>query len=278
MDHSMKIRSLAGVPITDLVDCFLRSFEGYFVPLPTEMSYWQRRFADAGADYDLSFGVFDGEQLVGFVIHCIGEEAGRTVAYNTGTGVLPGYRGQQWVDEMVRVAIPILRDAQVATYRLEVIDQNVRAIRVYERIGLQIKRRLKCYHGPLPEKMPSDIVLEERPVTWCIDPSRSVGPYAWDMSNHAIRRAVDRYHGYVVYRKGSASSVGHFVIELERAHVVQLEAPTSDWAGLFAGIRQLVPSVKINNIDAGRTDLLQWLDQAKVANVIDQYEMEMALS
>ena len=45
----------------------------------------------------LSFGVFDGEQLVGFVIHCIGEEAGRTVAYNTGTGVLPGYRGQRWV-------------------------------------------------------------------------------------------------------------------------------------------------------------------------------------
>ena len=54
---------------------------------------------------------------------------------------------------------------------------------MYERIGLQIKRRLKCYHGPLPEKMPSDIVLEERPVTWAIDSSCSVGPYAWDMSD-----------------------------------------------------------------------------------------------
>ena len=68
------------------------------------------------------------------------------------------------------------------------------------------------------------------------------------------------------------------MIELERAHAVQLEAPTSDWAKPVRRDSAAGSSVKINNIDAGRTDLLQWLDQAGVPHVIDQFEMEMALS
>lgn len=274
----MEIRSLQDVDIAELVDCFLRSFEGYWVTLPTDVTYWQARFTDSGADFVLSRGVFDGDALMGFVIHCVADEDGHRVAYNTGTGILPACRGQGWVDRLVGDALPALRQAGVDLYRLEVIDQNTRAIRAYERIGLRIRRRLKCYAGPLPDRSPDGIRLDEQPVSWCVDPSRATGPYAWDMSAQTLLRAGDRYRGYVVYRAGAASPVGHFVIDVEKAHVAQLEAPTGDWEGLFAGIQQLVPTVKINNIDDGRVDLIRWLDEAGVPHVIDQYEMEMRLT
>ncbi|MCF8238794.1 MAG: GNAT family N-acetyltransferase [Saprospiraceae bacterium] len=273
----MEVGSLADVDITTLVDCFLRSFAGYFVQLPTEVTYWEDRFGDSGVDYGLSFGVFDTSQLVGFMIHCIGLEKGQKVAFNTGTGVLPAYRGQGLVDQMMAAAKLKFLDEGIEVYRLEVIDQNTRAIRVYERIGLHIKRRLKCYQGHLTEATEKQIKLVEVPLASFKKDADNSGPYAWDMSLSSILRAGDRYRGYQVFRPGEEKSPGYFIIDREKAHLAQMETPSGDWDGLFSGVWQLVHSIKINNIDAGRTDLIQWLESAHVPNVIDQFEMEMLL-
>ena len=64
----MKIKSLAHLPLAEVIDCFLEAFKGYFVEMPSDLDYWDFRFRGARVDWNLSFGMFDEEKLVGFFI------------------------------------------------------------------------------------------------------------------------------------------------------------------------------------------------------------------
>jgi len=117
--------------------------------MPSDPVFWQNRWNWARVDYELSFGVFEGEQLVAFIINGIDQHNGKRTAFNTGTGVIKNFRGQQLVDKMYAAALPHFQKAGIEKYLLEVFVNNERAIRVYERIGFKKIRRLKCYKGKL---------------------------------------------------------------------------------------------------------------------------------
>ena len=102
----MQIKSLQHISLEQIVECLLIAFEGYFVHMPTELSYWDNRFRAARVDYGLSFGVFDDDRLVAFIIQGIDIHNGEMTAFNTGTGVVPEYRGLQLVDKIYAHAIP----------------------------------------------------------------------------------------------------------------------------------------------------------------------------
>ena len=89
----MIVKNLEKIEFDIIVDCFLKSFENYYVKLPTDKNYYKNRWRLAKVDYALSYGMFDDEKLVGFIISAIDKRNGEKIAFNTGTGVLPEYRG-----------------------------------------------------------------------------------------------------------------------------------------------------------------------------------------
>lgn len=273
----LSIQKLSSISLDEIVACFLRSFEGYFVELPSETDYWNSRFSTSGVDYGLSFGVFDKGQLVAFVIHCTGEENGQGVVFNTGTGVLPLYRGRKLIDLLYNHAIPIFHAEGYSMARLEVIDQNVRAIRVYERIGFLAKRRLKCFQGPLKQRVRPSVKLVEVELDTIQGSGFQVVPYSWDHTIEAVRRAGDTFKTYHAIDPSVQTAFGYVILDSAKGHIAQLEAVDDRWEEVFAGICQITPTIKINNIDASRIGLLSWLSAEGVPNVIDQFEMEMPL-
>jgi len=70
----MEIKSLAHSSFEAIVDSFLSAFEGYFVKMPEDKEYYRKRWAAAKVDFDLSFGMYDQEQLVGFIIQILEQE------------------------------------------------------------------------------------------------------------------------------------------------------------------------------------------------------------
>ena len=55
----MVIKKLGNVRFETIINCFLKSFENYFVELPTDANFWKKRWETAKVDYNLSYGMFD---------------------------------------------------------------------------------------------------------------------------------------------------------------------------------------------------------------------------
>lgn len=274
----MVVRSLNNTPLPVVVDCLAKSFEGYFVQVPADVGYWQNRYKNARVDYNLSYGMFDDDKLVGFVINCIDYLGTKKTAYNTGTGVLPEYRGQKVVDRIYEYSLPVLKQNDIDQCLLEVIQNNDRAIAVYKRIGFEIARDLPSFRGTLNLPAANTVQVKQISLKEALPLLvYSTGRYAWDFNMHAVKAAngdwafyrVDEGNNYIGYF--ILSPVGNTIVQLELAQGTN----PADWDVLLKGIQQIVPTMRIINVDMHRTALIEALTSAGLENFIDQFEMEM---
>lgn len=270
----MKIKTLATVPFEEVIDCFLTAFNNYFVRLPDDPEYWRTRFLAARVNWDLSFGMFDGSQLVAYVIHGIDRHNGKLTAYNTGTGVLPAYRGRAIVDQLYSFAIPLLKEKGIQKCLLEVICENERALKVYERIGFDIKRKLRSFSGTLPE-ISSGEELQKWQYYKVLDQDLYESQhYAWDNSAEAVKMSGEKIQ---TFRLGPEQSPEAYLSMDPEGNIVQLESKTGDYLRLLTAAGALAKEVKLKNVDAGREDLIKALEKLNFSNSVSQYEMEMFL-
>lgn len=277
----MEIKSLKHAALAEIVDCLVASFADYFVQMPADVAYWESRFAGARVDYSLSYGMFDKGKLLGFIMQGIDRRQGERVAFNTGTGVLPAYRGQQVVDRLYAFALPELKAAGVNKCALEVIQKNEKAIRVYERIGFKRTREYKCFRGELNPPV-EDVFLHETAFEEIEKINSPYHPlYSWDNCNGAIRALKDVYKSYILTDKAD-TPLGFFVIHPLSGYLAQFEVnkpeEIDNWKKLFAGIAAISKTVKINNIDSRRKEVISILPELGLENHVDQYEMEMPLN
>lgn len=272
----MHIRPLKEADLEDLVFAILLAFDGYFVTMPTETAYWKERYKAARVVYELSFGYFADGQLVGFIINGIDEWMGKKTAFNTGTGVVPKYRGQGIVDQLYQYAMTHFIDQGIQQCALEVVQENARAIRVYERIGFSIIKNYACFGGTIADSQQHTVVKK---TTLNAIQNTAAHWYAWDTCNAAMQHASDdRYQVFEVLYNGQA--IGFFVIQPASGFLTQFECypiPSASWERLFDGIGQINTTLKVVNINTKRDDLIQALQQVGLKNTINQFEMLMPL-
>ncbi|MFA6056947.1 MAG: GNAT family N-acetyltransferase [Taibaiella sp.] len=276
----MEIKNLKDTPFGDIVQAIGESFADYFVPLPSEVAYWEQRFKGARVNLELSFGMFDQGKLVGFIINGVDYSNGFKTAFNTGTGVTEAARGHGVTDNLYQYAIPIFKEHGIQCCSLEVIEQNARAIHVYQRIGFNISKRLKCFKGTID---PSDekVMVQEIPFS-ALEPQSIAADkfYSWDNSSTAIKASGDIYKCYKVTDE-SGVDAGYFIINPSSGHMAQFES-INDHPGkvsqLLTGVSSVSSTVKINNVDTTRTYITSSFLKAGLENFIDQYEMHMMLA
>lgn len=266
------IDNLEQVAHSDIVHCLLEAFSDYFVPMPTSLSYWADRFAGARVDHSQSYGASLAGILKAFIIHGIDDYHGHKTAFNTGTGVIQKQRGQGLIDQLYEYAIPQLKSSGVDKCMLEVIQENERAIKVYERIGFNVVRKVKCYKGHVSPnsniKLNSCDIEEVRVLE---DPSTQV----WDHTMKAIQLSEGRFKTYSVH--GGLKEIGYFTINSTNGYLARLEAYEGDYKSLLGAIGQLNTSVRTNNIDERLIEKCKALEKLGWVNTIDQYEMELYL-
>ncbi len=276
----MEIKNLKDTPLAEVVAAISESFADYFVPMPDDVPYWEKRFKGARVNLELSFGMFDNGKLIGFIINGVDNKAGCKTAFNTGTGVTRNARGHGVTERLYQYALPVFKAHGIEYCSLEVIEQNERALHVYDRIGFKIARELKCFKG--------DISLEDMDVTITEIPFATVEPlsraadahYSWDHTSTTIRAMEDAYKTYKVSSK-QGHDIGFFVINPATGYLAQMEPSTDQTENalqLLAGVANVSGTIKVNNVAASRKHIISALEQAGLDNFINQYEMQMPVA
>lgn len=171
---------LIDTPLEAIVACFNDAFKGYFIPINLSQDQLALKIQTENIDLRQSVGAFDGDKLVGFILH--GHRLGdqQEHLYNAGTGVIASHRGQGLTTSMYAFLLEQNTPTPPTRYQLEVISENQPAIKVYQRIGYVKKRTLDCYKGTIvlaspPQawdiKIAQDIDWRTAQTFWDIEPS-----------------------------------------------------------------------------------------------------------
>ena len=147
----MQFKTLENTSIAELLHVFNEAFSDYPIPMHLTKEQLINKFVAESIKKEYSAGAFEGDKLVGFILHGIGVFDGNKIAYNAGTGVIPSKRGNKITSQLYEFILPILKKNQINKVRLEVLSENSPAINTYTSIGFQKKRILNCYKGSLAE-------------------------------------------------------------------------------------------------------------------------------
>jgi len=275
---NMFVTNLAKFSFDTLLACFLTAFEGYFVTMPTDSEYYKERWAAAMVDFKYSYGMFDGERLVGFVLHGIDVRNEIPTAYNAGTGVIPEYRGKKVVKSIYDHAFNDLAKRGIEKVILEVITKNTIAIAAYKSIGFKTRRSYKCFKGNItidPTIVPEFEELDMKTIPWQNLPNQHL--YSWDNQTESL--LAGNYRFFQVLHGQQAESF--FIINPKQHYLAQFDVFIKNdgtWERLFAAIAKISKSIKVNNISTTLHEKWQQLFAVGLENTIDQYEMEIPLT
>ena len=272
----MIVKPLNTIHFPTLIQVFLKAFDGYFVKMPNDENYYKQRWQTAKVDYNLSYGMFDQEQLVGFIINAVDTIENRKIAYNTGTGVIPSYRGKKVIDKIYEFAKTDLKNKSFTHCTLEVITKNIAAIKVYKRIGFTINDTMYCFGGSFLLNSYEKVILKKvdfNNLPWLRIKNQEL--YCWDYRKEIIKNS--NYDCYLIVKNNQPES--YFIIHPETKAIAQFDLLTKEasWNRLFSGIHQISDTIKINNVNEKQKDKLNFLQRIKLPNPINQYQMELAL-
>lgn len=159
----MKIQPLSFIGTDELFDAFSNAFSGY--ERTWNRGEFDRLLKRRGYVPDLSFGAFDGDKLVGFIINGIGTYGGLRTAYDAGTGTIKECRGQGLTTRMLQESMPLLRQEGIKQYVLEVLQHNDAAVGIYKKAGFTVARELDYFVANMSEvanrALPQQFSIEE---------------------------------------------------------------------------------------------------------------------
>jgi ribosomal protein S18 acetylase RimI-like enzyme len=272
-----QISTLENVKFAELTEVFNSAFADYFIEISLNEQSLAKKICAENIILAKSVGaVFDGN-LVGFIL--IGLE--NKTAYNGGTGVLPEFRGHALTKQMYEFILPKLKAEGICRHQLEVITENLPAIKTYEKIGFRTVRTLACFKGRIAVSQINKTV--EIKSLDGID-AQTAAPFwnskpSWQNSVSAIKRAENppeilgaflgsELVGYLVFTK--KGFVKQFAVkkDFRRSRIAQT---------LFARAKNDLDDreIVINNLDKSDRETVSFLSQIGLKAFLEQFEMQM---
>lgn len=279
----MTVKTLADIDIPQIAAAINQSFSDYIVPFQLNAEQLQYKIIQEDVNLDLSVGVFDGDALVGLMLHGLRKNNDNLVAYNAATGVIPTYRGKGLVGKMYDFLVPKIQELQVQKMVLEVIEGNEPAIKAYEKMGYSISRKLVCFSGTANvDDAPKEISVKEAVEFqwnkwlsfWDIQPSWQNAVQSLENSK-AICKVLEAFLdgepvGYLIYNANS-KKVNQFAV-----------SPSYRQKGiataLFSHLQQILDSeMYVYNIDGASAACISFLKTLGLKEKVNQFEMERAV-
>ncbi|WP_196888795.1 GNAT family N-acetyltransferase [Aureivirga sp. CE67] len=274
----MKIKTLENIPFEVILNCFLESFSDYYVKMPQDSDYYKIRWKAAKVDFRFSYGMFDEEKLVGLIIHGIDFRDGEKVAFNTGTGVIPNYRGQKITSKIYDFALKHLKENDFTLLKLEVIRENQNAIHVYQKVGFEICKKYKCYISDFENIEVSSLDFEIKSVekenfNWNY-PNEI---HSWDNHKNSITSGESKY--FYIQNKDKIES--YFIINsfgnISQFQIIENNSINKIYERLFYGINSKINPIKLINIEEQYEEKIQFIEKNNFKTIVDQFEMEMKI-
>jgi GNAT superfamily N-acetyltransferase len=280
-----QIRTLGDVPLTTLATAVGHAFEDYFVKIDASPAALGARWYGARVDYALSFGAFENDQLVAFLLHGIDDSKNGKKAHNVVCGVLPTHRGKRLIEQIYEKALPVLRISGVKTLTLEVVTENQKAIKAYQNVGLRPEGMLRCFGGKLnvldEKAFASFRVQKIQDYEWDLVKDLVSYTYSWDNQPDAVAMLADDYETWLLYDQQNVLN-GFAVINPQNGYISQFGfrsgATHSVKMYLFKALSEVYENVRVNNIPNDAEDIIDLLSKVGLKNTVNQFEMKMNLT
>lgn len=280
---SMKIKTLKNIDTEIILEAFNTSFSDYFIPFHLSLEQLKSKIKADKIHLDYSVGVFENKELVGFILHGFDIVNNKRVIYNGGTGVVPQKRGYGLTKQMYDFILPKLREQKINYLLLEVISNNIQAIKSYEKSGYTMERELKCFKGEIhPINIVNSIKIKEiKEYNWELMQSFwDIFP-TWQNSKNVVDKLIDVNRligGYI-----NNQLVGYLIYNPQSKRIQQIAVDKGFRrkkvaSSLVAYVtKQFGQNLSIINVDkrAKETDL--FLLNIGFKNSIHQIEMKLEL-
>jgi len=161
----LELLSLSSCSFADAVELWNEGFKGYAIDLSMSMDDYVVRLRESGISVEHSVTAIVARRPVGFLLNGIRKHAGKLVAWNGGTGVIPEFRGQAIGRALVVRALQIYKAQNVEYATLEAISTNTAAISLYKSWGYEVAAELTFlqHQGKLDLTSSSEYSVEEVP-------------------------------------------------------------------------------------------------------------------
>lgn len=271
----MEIKSLENTPIPEIVLTLNFAFSDYFIPINFTEEYVNERWTASGVDYSLSFGVFDGDKLVGFIVHAINYYGETKVAYNASTGVIPSHRRQGLLTKLYSKAISALQENGIQKSTLECITKNERAILAYQKVGFNIDRQYKLYKLDWEQVQIKSELKIKTTADFSFEDFKHLHNYFPSIENqdHCLEKYKENLISIVVFDVNEI--VAYLIFHKDSKRIHRLGAKDNNWNVfgeiLFSGLP--TGNYNIINVDTVNENIHSFFKKMNFDNYIDQYDM-----
>ena len=156
----MEIRTLEATSLKEITSAFNEAFADYVIKFGFTEEGMAIKIKSENIVLQYSVGAFEDDRLVAFILHGYDVLDNVKTIYNAGTGVIPSFRGKAIVAALYKFIIPQLAQAGIFSHVLEVIEGNVKAHKIYEKIGFTIVRNLVVFKGSFNAAPASTIIIK----------------------------------------------------------------------------------------------------------------------
>ncbi len=285
--ENLRFSFLTAQDMPVLHQTFLQAFSDYIVPIQLNQEQFQSKLQREGIDPHFCVAAYNGDQMIGFILTGLGEWQGKPTAYNGGTGVIPAFRGQKLTQKLYTFLIQKLLESGIEYSLLEVIDQNLPALKSYQRIGMQITRTLNCYRVKvqnlsLRSNPEIQIKRAHKPdwnayqLFWDITPS-------WQNSNQAIDRSIN--DATILEAYDNLDLLGYLILYPKSGAVAQLavskNARTQGVGQALlreASLSHQSQALMCTNVDTKGQGINVFFERCNFTLFLKQYEMKMQLA
>ncbi|WP_299765321.1 GNAT family N-acetyltransferase [uncultured Dokdonia sp.] len=279
----MIINTLTGIETKEILDTFNESFSDYFIPFKlTEGQLDSKMLADK-VHLNLSVGVFENGNLIAFILHGFDKINGEKILYNGGTGVIPKKRGLGLTKKMYHFILPILKEKGIDTLFLEVISENIQAIKSYKFAGYKIERTLLCYKGEVPTlQTNSSIEIKQlKKYNWSLMESFwDISP-TWQNSNNVINGLKDTSISFGAYIQNTL--VGYIIYNPNTKRILQIAVDKKYRKNKIAStlvsklLEEYGNTLSIINVDKGSESTHRFFKHIGLKKNLEQLEMKLQL-
>lgn len=271
--------------MSQLYNAFVESFSDYYVNFhPNISQFYHRVFHKLNTSTELSGLVFEGDDVVGFILHALNDYHGVKVAYNGGTGIIPSKRKNKVMTGLYEMLMPRLHEHGAEKILLEVITGNVPAVSFYKSLGFEFTRVFKCFKTY--ESYEVDTIknlnlrrsFELKPAyeqLWDFTPSflDNTSQLAHNMNNEIILEALynEELAGYIVFQPAVGRISQLAVADNVRGKGVGLTLLQA------AQALSRKKNITLMNIPEDEQNTIEKLQKMGFKNEVTQYEMELVI-
>ncbi len=167
--EDFQIAPFAQERLDELIDAQNEIFSDYIIPMKSTKQFFIEFQNSVGGDNRNIIVALTDDKIVGYVNPVIDGREG----WIGGVGVVPSLRGRGVGKKLMAAAEDLCRDKGVSEISLEVIDGNVRAQSLYEKLGYRATRKYLTAEGrpakfegfgttPMKANMSEILALHER--------------------------------------------------------------------------------------------------------------------